>query len=194
MERLIYVARHGETDWNASGRWQGQTDIPLNEVGRAQARALGAGLKGRGIVSAGSSDLSRAKETAAIAARALGLEVTYTDAALRERAYGVFEGLTRAECVERYPLEWASFDAAGGAAPAGVEPLEHLTARMLRGLRAASEQMHAPALLVSHGRAMRSLVTAILGRPVDPIPNGGVYRVVVAAGVPVDAAPLTGSR
>src|SRR5271165_4072006 len=99
MLRVLYLARHGETDWNRTGRWQGQTDIPLNEAGKEQARELGVRLCGAGIRTIGSSDLARARETAEIASKELGLALGYLDAAFRERAYGIFEGLTREQCI-----------------------------------------------------------------------------------------------
>jgi probable phosphoglycerate mutase len=195
MTRSTFIfARHGETDWNAAGRWQGQTDTSLNRAGREQAKALAAELRNEGIVSIGASDLARAKQTAEIVAHGLGLTLGCVDAAFRERAYGVFEGLTRAECIARYPGEWARFDADPGRLPEGVEPLESVAERMLRGLRDAASRMRAPALIVSHGRAIRSLVSAISRAPVEPLANGAAYRIVVERGAPVEAAPFVPTR
>jgi probable phosphoglycerate mutase len=191
---VLFFARHGETEWNASGRWQGHTDIPLNDVGRAQATLLAARLQGAGIRAVGSSDLSRARQTAEIAARALGLEPTHIDHAFRERAYGIFEGLTREQCIERYPSEWGRFEDDPLGPPPGVEPLAHVGVRMLAGLKRAAETMALPALVVSHGRAIRSLVTAATGAETDPLPNGAIYRFVLENGVPVEATPLPTSR
>ncbi|MGO8992798.1 MAG: histidine phosphatase family protein [Polyangiaceae bacterium] len=188
--RVFFFARHGETDWNASGRWQGQTDTDLNAVGRAQASVLAARLRGAGIRAVGSSDLSRARQTAEIVARELGLELGYTDSAFRERAYGVFEGLTREECLARHPVEWARFESDPRAAPSGVEPLDSVAGRMLIGVRHAAERMEPPALIVSHGRAIRSLVSLVTGALAAPLANGAVVRIVVENGVPVDATPL----
>ncbi|MGH8687626.1 MAG: histidine phosphatase family protein, partial [Burkholderiales bacterium] len=70
----ICMVRHGETAWNAEGRVQGQTDVPLSPVGEAQARALGAALAGRRFAALYASDLARVRQTAAPAAAALGLE------------------------------------------------------------------------------------------------------------------------
>ena len=91
--RIIYLSRHGETDWNAEGRWQGHTDKPLNDNGRGQARALAESLRRTGLAGVVSSDLLRARETAEIVAAALGLTIDYFDPDLRERTIGVFEGL-----------------------------------------------------------------------------------------------------
>jgi broad specificity phosphatase PhoE len=188
--RLYFFARHGETDWNAEGRWQGQTDVPLNDVGRAQAKALGARLRAEGIRLIVSSDLSRARETAEIVAGELGLGLDCVDAAFRERAYGIFEGLTREECVARYPAEWASFEGDPRTPPPGVEPLSEVAGRMLIGLRRVTERGTQPALIVSHGRAIRSLAGVITGESTTPLSNGGIYRVVVVNGEPVSATPL----
>ena len=104
------MIRHGETAWNAEGRVQGQTDVPLSPTGEAQARALVAALAGERFAALYASDLARARQTAAPAARALGLELRL-DASLRERHYGKFETLTYAEARERHPQDFARFKA-----------------------------------------------------------------------------------
>lgn len=186
--RIFFLARHGETDWNAAGRWQGQTDIPLNDVGRAQAKALGARLRDLGIRTVASSDLARARETAEIVSRELGLELGYVDPTFRERAYGIFEGLTREECVARYPDQWGRFEHDPRVPEDGVEPLAFLAGRMLVGLRRVIARCAHPGLIVSHGRAIRSLAGLLTGEEPSPIPNGGVYRVLVENGEPVSAS------
>ncbi|MEZ5187956.1 MAG: histidine phosphatase family protein [Microbacterium sp.] len=104
MTTLLLV-RHGETDWNAARRIQGSTDIPLNDTGREQARetaaALAARFAGQAPVVA-SSDLSRARETAEIIAEALGVAGPRLYPQLRERSYGVAEGMTIEEYLERF--------------------------------------------------------------------------------------------
>ena len=105
--RLILV-RHGETDWNLEGRYQGEADIPLNERGREQARLLTERLRGERIEAIYASDLSRASETAEIIAEALGQEVRTLES-LREVDTGVWTGLTFEEVESRYPehlKEW----------------------------------------------------------------------------------------
>jgi probable phosphoglycerate mutase len=104
------MIRHGETAWNAEGRVQGQTDVPLSAVGEAQARAVGAALAGMRFTALYASDLARVRQTAAPAARALGL-APRLDAGLRERHYGKFETLTYAEARERHPEDFARFKA-----------------------------------------------------------------------------------
>ena len=70
--RLIFLIRHGETDWNAEGRWQGHTDVPLNQKGRTQALRVADALRKAGLGGVVSSDLSRARETAQIDCATLG--------------------------------------------------------------------------------------------------------------------------
>lgn len=196
MTRLhsLYLARHGETDWNAAGRWQGHTDVALNATGRAQARAVAERLRREGIAAIATSDLARARDTAEIVAAALGLEVGLVDPDLREQRYGPFEGLTRAECAERFPLEWARYAADPVLGPPGGESRAALLARLLPALARAAERLAPPALVVTHGGVMRALVARLSagGTPParsapSPIPNGGVLRVSLAAGQPVAA-------
>ena len=111
MTRLI-IWRHGNTDWNAGDRVQGQSDSPLNARGRDQAAAaapLLAALRPDAIVS---SDLSRAADTAGALAAVTGLPVSF-DARLRERHFGIWQGLTLDEIAERYPTEYAAWRASG---------------------------------------------------------------------------------
>ena len=90
----LWLVRHGETVWNASRRWQGHSDVPLNEIGRAQALRLQRPLAGLTFDAVWTSDLSRARETAEIALPGQGLQV---DARLREMNFGRWEGRTFAE-------------------------------------------------------------------------------------------------
>jgi probable phosphoglycerate mutase len=188
---ILYLARHGETDWNAAGRWQGQTDIPLNSRGREQALDIAGRLRAEGIASVASSDLLRARETAGIVAGALGLEIGRVDAALRERRFGCFEGLTREEVAARYPEAWAGYLADPGPAPPGGESREALVSRLVPAVLEAARLLAPPLLVVMHGGSMRALLAEHLGsmpRPSSPawplhgIRNGHVYRVTVVEG------------
>jgi 2,3-bisphosphoglycerate-dependent phosphoglycerate mutase len=107
-ETKLIVVRHGETSWNREKRMQGTTDTPLSEVGQAQARALGRRLAGREFAALYASDLSRARDTASIIADHTGRQLVM-DSRLRERRFGVFEGLTAGEIQERFPEEYARF-------------------------------------------------------------------------------------
>jgi 2,3-bisphosphoglycerate-dependent phosphoglycerate mutase len=102
----ILLARHGETDWNREGRFQGHADPPLNETGRAQAAELAAELEGVELAAVYSSPLRRALETAAVVAAVHGFEPVTVDA-LREVDVGSWQGLTRAEIEARCPEQFA---------------------------------------------------------------------------------------
>ena len=108
MSRVILV-RHAETPWNRERRMQGHTDTPLSESGRQQAQALGRRLAEGNFSSLYTSDLSRAHDTARVIALHSGHEIV-ADVRLRERSFGIFEGLTYAEIGERYPEELARFE------------------------------------------------------------------------------------
>jgi len=185
IRRTIYLARHGETPWNKEGRWQGHTDVALNEEGRLQAHALGRALLARGIVRAHASDLCRARETGEIIATLLGLPPVATDPGLRERGFGVFEGLTRDESEERFPEAWARYKSGAGDSPPGGEPRELVVARMRDAVHAVAAVLRADhpgagaALAISHGGAIRLLVKSITGELPPPLENGATYRLDV---------------
>ena len=105
----ICLVRHGETEWNAERRIQGQTDIGLNAIGKQQAEAAGRWLSSKKIDVLYSSDLQRAWVTAEAIGRAVGLRPMATPE-MRERRYGVFEGLTYAEAQQRFPEGYAAFE------------------------------------------------------------------------------------
>jgi probable phosphoglycerate mutase len=195
--RHVFLARHGETDWNVAGRWQGHADVPLNATGRVQALALAERLRGEGIAAVATSDLARALGTAELVARALGLEVALVDPDLREQRFGRFEGLTPLECEERYPTDWARYARDPRSGPPGGETRAAVLARVLRAVDGAAARLAPPPLIVTHGGAMRTLLAAIPAEPgrltsgaPERIQNGGVVRVSLAAGRPVAATWL----
>ncbi|MEZ0490880.1 histidine phosphatase family protein [Kineococcus sp. TBRC 1896] len=152
------LVRHGETDWNRDGRLQGRTDVPLNDTGRDQARALAdqlaAPLGDVPWAAITSSPLSRARETAQIIADRLGLELLAPHEDLVERCFGEAEGATVDELAVRYPH---------GERP-GQEPWEDLRARgsaALRRLRA--EHGDTPLVVVAHGTFLRATVEGLAG-------------------------------
>ena len=175
---ILFVARHGETDWNAEGRLQGHTDVPLNARGREQAVALGAALAGGGIGAIVTSDLARARETGEIVARALGVGVPKLDLRWRERGFGVFEGRTKAELAASDPEAWRIWTEDPRARPPGGESHEDLTARVLAAATDAASLARpgAPALVVSHGAAVHAFLLAATGLRAPPLGNGTVYR------------------
>jgi len=162
----ILLVRHGETDWNREGRFQGWADPPLNEVGRRQARALAARLQDTSFDAAYSSDLQRAHETALIVAAAHEVPVV-TDPGLREIDVGSWSGLTRAEIDERFP----------GADHHDGETREAHLARVLASVeRIARANAGGRILIVSHGGSLRALRRHCVGAPMHPIVNCGVVE------------------
>lgn len=160
VTRIIAI-RHGETAWNAASRLQGQLDIPLNALGRAQAAQLAAALHDEGISAVISSDLGRAADTARALAEPLGLPLQL-DAALRERGFGTMEGHTFEEIDRDMPdmaRRWRIRDPDFG--PPGGERLAEFYARSV----AAAERLalaHAgrTIALVSHGGVLDCLYRA----------------------------------
>jgi broad specificity phosphatase PhoE len=146
----LYLVRHGETDWNAARRIQGRTDIPLNDVGREQAREAAELLARRRWDGVYTSPLGRAHETASIIAERLGLDgVTAVDA-LVERDYGEAEGMGFDEIEALYPE--------GVRAP-GQETREQVAARVVPALLELAERHPGERLvIVSHGGAIRSVL------------------------------------
>ncbi|MFI7607996.1 histidine phosphatase family protein [Micromonospora sp. NPDC049366] len=162
MTRLI-VWRHGNTDWNAANRVQGQTDVPLNDLGREQARAaapLLAALRPDALVA---SDLSRAADTAAALAAVTGLPVR-SDARLRERHFGHWQGLTLTEVAERFPAEHVRWRAGDPDPGTGIETLDDLGKRVGAALAEAADAAPGGTVVVAtHGGAARQGVGHLLG-------------------------------
>lgn len=176
MTRLV-VWRHGNTDWNASGRVQGQTDISLNDLGQEQAHVaarLLAGLRPDAIVA---SDLRRAADTAAVLAALTSLPVR-TDVRLRERYFGRWQGLQLTEAAERYPDEYARWRAGDPDPGAGIETLDDLGKRLGSALQEAADTVPGGTVVVAtHGGAARQGIGQLLGwepavlRTVDSLRN-----------------------
>jgi broad specificity phosphatase PhoE len=141
----VLLVRHGQSEWNAVGRWQGQADSALSDQGRLQAREAARAVGAVDAVWA--SDLQRAVGTATIIAEEIGVGPVVVDPDLRERDAGEFSGLTRAEIEERFPGYLQA-----RRRPPGWEPDEHLLARALRALhRIATEVPGGDVLVVTHG-------------------------------------------
>jgi broad specificity phosphatase PhoE len=169
----LYLARHGRTAWNHARRFQGLTDVPLDDVGRAQALALADVLRGR-IEAVIGSDLLRASETARIIANALELPLLALDPDLRERGYGIFEGLTREECVAHHPLEWAEREVNRNFLAPGGETHAAVVARMQRGLERAVASLigrYESALVVGHGSSLRMFLEVVSGHAEASLDN-----------------------
>ena len=160
--------RHGETDWNAATRMQGQLDTALSKRGRWQAGRVAEALAGEGIEAIFSSDLARALDTATAIATRLGLPVS-TDIGLRERSFGVFQGFTYAEIDARWPAEaarWRRHDPDFGAAEG--ETLREFNARAVAAAaRIAAEQAGRTIVIATHGGVLDSLYRAAMGIALD---------------------------
>jgi broad specificity phosphatase PhoE len=150
----LLLVRHGETDWNRGGRWQGGSDTRLNELGREQASALAETLDGT-VDAIYSSDLARARETAEILAAKLGLDV-HLDERLRERSFGSWEGLTTSEIEERFTDEHRLWRRGEGQGAEDAEPFETFAARIASFLEELLERHpDEEVLVVAHGGSIR---------------------------------------
>lgn len=163
----LLLWRHGRTAYNATARLQGQVDIPLDDAGRWQARTAAARIAARYAPTlVVSSDLSRAAETADALGRVLDLPVE-RDPRLRERGFGVWEGLTGHEIEARWPAEFAVWRAGGDPAGVGAESRAEVAFRVGAAVRehAARAGRDGTVVVVSHGAAIGSVVADLLGQP-----------------------------
>ena len=185
-----YLVRHGKTDWNRERRFQGQSDPPLNDAGRAQARAAAGRLAEVSFAAAYASDLSRATETAAAIVSGREPRVTAL-AGLREKRFGAWEGLTYVDAEARDPEGYrrifgvANYD--GATPPPGGES----DMRMLRRVSGVADRLRDAhggreenILIVAHGGSLCALIVAMLGLPAAAIwrfrpANGGLSQVTV---------------
>jgi alpha-ribazole phosphatase len=161
----LVVVRHGRTAWNDSGRFQGHSDVSLDETGRTQAQAVAAYLSRVGFARAVTSDLARASETAQIilAERDVPLE---PDARLREMRFGVWEGLTWSEIVERNPdLANRPANVPRFYTPDGGESFDELCARVRLALNELAEGASEgqTLLVVTHAGPLHALLRIVLG-------------------------------
>jgi broad specificity phosphatase PhoE len=190
----LLLVRHGETDWNRDGRWQGGSDTQLNEVGRQQAVALAETLDGT-VDAIYSSDLARARETAEILAAKLGLDVHF-DERLRERSFGSWEGFTNAEIEERFAEAHRLWRLGAGPGAEDAEPFETFAARIAGVLDELLERHpDDEVLVVSHGGSIRVIHAVAQGldyvrdhRSIPAVPNCVVskYRVKDGNLTPLD--------
>ena len=160
------LVRHGQTDWNAQRRLQGSTDIPLNDVGRGQARDAVATLSGYEWDAIVSSPLSRAAETADLIAAGLGLSVARRVPELTERSFGPAEGLQAGPELEALRI------------PGGFRGAESDDAAAARGLAAfealAEEFAGQRVLVIAHGTLIRLSLGRALGRTLQSIDNAAL--------------------
>ena len=174
----IVVWRHGRTAWNVEGRFQGQQDPPLEQAGRAAAAVAARHLLADGLLIDGavvvSSDLVRALDTATALTDLLGT-APRVDARLREQGLGAWEGLTRAEVAERYPGQYADWQAGHPVRDRGGEETADIAARAVAAL--ADLPRAGTAVVVTHAATGGRLIEALLGldpghgRVVGPLAN-----------------------
>lgn len=165
----LVLWRHGQTSCNAQARVQGQVDVPLDETGWAQARQAAALLAALGPARIVSSPLGRAQQTASALAALTGLAVD-TEAALTERAFGLWEGLNRKQITQGWPEQYAAWRRGEDPQGVGVEPRAQAARRVgsaLAALAAQAEEAEGGTVVaVSHGSALSLGVTHLLG--LDP--------------------------
>ena len=166
----LILARHGETAWNAEGRYQGQEDIPLSDVGESQARLLGERLRHVHIDKVVASPLKRALRTAELAVGEERVGKLTTDAGLMEIAHGTWEGLLAAEIRERDPDRLAAWRHSPHEVlmPEG-ESLQHVLDRAWPALQRAAEGLgaHDTLLVVAHDAVNRVLLCKVMGLPLS---------------------------
>lgn len=161
----VFLARHGESDWNVENRFQGHTDRPLTERGREQARALARELAAESLQAIYTSPLRRARETADVVGTALGIDPV-ADPDLVEIDVGGWAGLSRAEAEERHPQAFRRW-VEGGEGWEDGETFERMAARVVGALRRiAAAHPEGSVLVVSHGGPIRAVLASALGMEV----------------------------
>jgi len=163
----LVVWRHGRTEWNDTGRFQGHTDVPLDAVGHAQAETAAAALAMLAPTAIVSSDLARARETATYLSDRTGVPLVL-DERFREIDVGEWGGLTRAEIETRFPETNAAWLRGEDVRREGGETLSEVTERAMAALTDALEKSgDGPLVVVTHGGVSRALVLALLDLPVS---------------------------
>jgi alpha-ribazole phosphatase len=189
----LLLVRHGETDWNREGRWQGHSDTHLNELGREQAARVAAELDGVDVIY--SSDLARATETADVVARRLGLEVR-VDERLRERSFGAWEGKTAPEIEAEFRDAHSRWLAGEGPGADDAEPFPDFGARVGSFLQdVLARHPDETVLVVAHGGSIRVIHALASGldyvrdhRSIPGVPNCAVAKYASREGklAPID--------
>jgi probable phosphoglycerate mutase len=166
--RRVVLLRHGRTEWNATGRFQGQLDSPLDLIGKAQATAAALAVAPMQPDVVVSSDLSRARDTAIAVADECGVDLAI-DPRLREIHLGEWQGLTRAEAKARYSEEYARWQTGEDARRGGGETYAEVGARCVECIDEWLDRLGPGSLLlaVTHGSAARATIGTLLGMDPD---------------------------
>ncbi len=178
---ILYLMRHGQTDWNATGKLQGRTDTQLNEIGAAQVHEASLKLIGEQIETIYASDLKRAKKSADIASNVLDLPVHYTKR-LREMSFGKAEGMTKNDIQAVFPYIYQAFndvknpDRYDICYPGG-ETIGEVQQRFMKLVNKLFEEGRERVLLVTHGMLIRIFTETCLKKTFR-LENGSVLRVV----------------
>lgn len=178
---MIYLARHGETEWNRDRRFQGQLDVPLSDAGREQARALAERAAREDLAALWTSPLSRARETAEIVGARVGLEPAVDDR-LKEIDVGDWERRAKADVERDEPEAWARFRAGGaGWRFPGGESLREQQQRVVAALDDVERRGALPALVVCHRGVIRCALAHARGRGLETyhewrVPNAELIR------------------
>lgn len=170
---LLCIARHGETDWNAQGILQGWTDVPLNALGRRQARAMAAAYDRAGFAAVWSSPLIRARETAEIIAPLIRLPLPARHDGLMERSFGAFQGIPKSELAELNPVLLQQILRRNPAAhfEAG-ETMDEFADRVLGALMdIGARHPGRRVLVITHGWCMDVVTRHVRGLPRNAILN-----------------------
>jgi broad specificity phosphatase PhoE len=186
----VHLIRHGETEWNCTGRWQGHLDVPLNAAGREQASRLARRLAEERMQfdALYSSDLKRAWETAEPIGGALGLSPAASPS-LREIDLGAWSGKTREEIARQFPAEWQKLHSEEDVPRGGGETFAAFQQRVLGWLnRAAEEHAGKTICVVTHGGCIRAVLLHVLGltwperAQIPPIENVSITEVECSGG------------
>lgn len=175
---MLYIMRHGKTDWNEKRKLQGKTDIPLNETGRAMAREAQRACRGVHFDLCYSSPLIRARETAEIVLEGRELSIL-TDERLREMSFGIYEGVERALDVPGSPMHVLFQSPESYQAPEGAESLEDLYARTGDFLKEKIEpalKQGLDVLIVGHGAMNSSIICQIRKLPLNEFWSAGIEQ------------------
>ncbi len=175
----VFFVRHGETDWNAEGRMQGQQDVPLNALGREQARAVAGKLRGAAPditdLAYIASPMVRARETMEILRRELALEPTryLTDERLKELTFGDWEGLTWKEVRKAHPAAAAARQAdKWGYVPPNGESYAMLAERIAGWLPSISRD----SVVIAHGGVARAMLNLVAAVPPERAPLVDIWQ------------------
>ena len=157
------LVRHGETEWNVQRRFQGQTDVPLSDLGRWQAELVAGRLMDQKVDALYASDLKRAWETAEKIAELNGLEI-FSEPRLRELKFGILEGMTFDEAQVQHPEMIAAWLDDFHSTPEGGEPIEAFHMRLVSLLEDLKEKHDEQVvLLVAHGGPLSEILRIVLG-------------------------------